>query len=61
LVNAPVGATATPLLIAASHALERRCRRQIEGAGHELVKQYIDDGYSGAYLDRPALNKLRRP
>jgi site-specific DNA recombinase len=26
-------------------------KRQIAAAGHQLVKEYIDDGYSGAYLD----------
>jgi site-specific DNA recombinase len=34
-------------------------KRQIAAAGHTLVKEYIDDGYSGAYLDRPALDQLR--
>src|SRR5262245_49587746 len=34
-------------------------RKQIAGAGHELVKEYIDDGYTGTLLDRPALNELR--
>lgn len=34
-------------------------KKQIAEAGHELVKEYIDDGYSGAYLDRPALEELR--
>jgi DNA invertase Pin-like site-specific DNA recombinase len=34
-------------------------KRQIAAAGHELVKEYIDDGYSGAYLDRPALEEMR--
>ncbi len=34
-------------------------KRQIAAAGHALVKEYIDDGYSGAYLDRPALEELR--
>lgn len=34
-------------------------KRQIASAGHTLVKEYIDDGYSGAYLDRPALEELR--
>ena len=34
-------------------------KRQIATAGHALVKEYIDDGYSGAYLDRPALEELR--
>jgi site-specific DNA recombinase len=32
-------------------------KRQIAAAGHTLVKEYIDDGYSG--LDRPALDQLR--
>jgi site-specific DNA recombinase len=27
--------------------------------GHELVKEYIDDGYSGTLLDRPGLGQLR--
>jgi site-specific DNA recombinase len=35
-------------------------KRQIAGAGHTLVKEYIDDGHSGAYLDRPALEELRK-
>lgn len=34
-------------------------KRQVAAAGHALVKEYIDDGYSGAYLDRPALEELR--
>jgi site-specific DNA recombinase len=34
-------------------------RRQIADAGHELVKEYIDDGYSGTLLVRPALDELR--
>jgi predicted site-specific integrase-resolvase len=34
-------------------------KRQISAAGHTLVKEYIDDGHSGAYLDRPALDELR--
>jgi site-specific DNA recombinase len=34
-------------------------KRQIATAGHTLVKEYIDDGHSGAYLDRPALDELR--
>src|SRR5262252_8869655 len=33
-------------------------RRQIAGAGHVLVKQYIDDEYSGAELARPGLRQL---
>ena len=34
-------------------------RKQVTAAGHELVKEYIDDGYSGSLLDRPALDQLR--
>jgi site-specific DNA recombinase len=33
-------------------------KRQIAAAGHVLVKQYIDDGYSGAELTRPGLRQL---
>jgi site-specific DNA recombinase len=35
-------------------------RRQIKAAGHTLVKEYIDDGYSGADMDRPALEEMRQ-
>jgi site-specific DNA recombinase len=34
-------------------------KRQIAAAGHDLVKEYIEDGYTGTLLDRPALNQLR--
>jgi len=34
-------------------------KRQIAAAGHVLVREYIDDGYGGTLLDRPALNQLR--
>jgi site-specific DNA recombinase len=34
-------------------------RKQVAAAGHELVKEYLDDGYSGKLLDRPALDQLR--
>jgi site-specific DNA recombinase len=34
-------------------------RRQIALAGDALVKEYVDDGYSGAQMDRPALQALR--
>ena len=35
-------------------------RKQITKAGDALVKEYIDNGYSGARLDRPAMDELRR-
>jgi site-specific DNA recombinase len=27
--------------------------------GHEVIEEFIDNGYSGARLDRPALDRLR--
>jgi DNA invertase Pin-like site-specific DNA recombinase len=35
-------------------------KRQIAAAGHVLIKEYIDDGITGALLDRPALDQLRQ-
>jgi site-specific DNA recombinase len=35
-------------------------RRQITAAGRKLVKEYVDDGYSGADMDRPALEQMRQ-
>ena len=34
-------------------------REHIAAAGDELVGEYVDDGYSGARLDRPGLDALR--
>src|SRR3954471_17101597 len=36
-------------------------RRWVSGHGHELKREhiYIDEGYSGSRLDRPALDRLR--
>jgi site-specific DNA recombinase len=34
-------------------------REQVANAGDELVGEYIDDGHSGARLDRPGLDALR--
>jgi len=34
-------------------------RRQVVADGNVLVKEYVDEGFSGAMLDRPAMNQLR--
>ena len=34
-------------------------RERIAAAGDELVGEYVDDGHSGARLDRPGLDALR--
>ena len=34
-------------------------RDQVSAAGHELVGEFVDDGHSGARLDRPGLDALR--
>lgn len=35
-------------------------KKQIATAGHVLVKEYVDEGWSGSRLDRPALDTLRK-
>jgi hypothetical protein len=35
-------------------------KQQIAAAGHVLVKEYIDNGFSGPRFDRPALNEMRK-
>ena len=37
----------------------RRLRAAADADGHEVIEEFIDDGYSGARLDRPALDRLR--
>jgi site-specific DNA recombinase len=34
-------------------------RAAAEADGHEVIGEFVDDGYSGARLDRPALDRLR--
>ena len=35
------------------------CTKKAKELGATSIKQYVDDGYSGAYLERPALDNLR--
>lgn len=34
-------------------------REHVSSVGHELINEYVDDGHSGARLDRPGLDALR--
>ena len=34
-------------------------RAAADADGHEVIEEFVDDGYSGARLDRPALDRLR--
>ena len=34
-------------------------RAAAEADGHDVIEEFVDDGYSGARLDRPALDRLR--
>ena len=35
------------------------CTQKAKEMGATMIKEYIDEGHSGAYLERPALSKLR--
>lgn len=37
----------------------RTCRAHAEKLSSETIVEYIDDGYSGEYIERPALDRLR--
>ena len=34
-------------------------RATAKADGHQVIDEFVDDGYSGARLDRPALDRLR--
>jgi site-specific DNA recombinase len=34
-------------------------RAAAKADGHEVIEEFVDDGYSGARLDRPAVDRLR--
>lgn len=36
-----------------------QCRKKLLSLGLSNIQEYIDDGYSGEFLDRPALSQLR--
>lgn len=42
------------------HSIDNQIREGIKKAGTSDVKKYIDDGYSGEFLERPGLTQLRK-
>lgn len=36
------------------------CRRHLLGLEHNTIEEYIDNGYSGEFLERPGLERLRK-
>jgi len=41
------------------HSQLEALRAAAQADGHEVIEEFVDDGYSGARLDRPALDRLR--
>ena len=41
------------------HSQLAALRAAAEADGHQVIEEFVDDGYSGARLDRPALDRLR--
>ena len=35
------------------------CRNHLLALGHKRIEEYVDDGYSGEFLERPGLERLR--
>ncbi|GMB00396.1 recombinase family protein [Pelosinus sp. IPA-1] len=35
------------------------CKTYLQGLGYHDIIEYVDDGYSGEYIDRPAISNLR--
>lgn len=36
-----------------------QCRKKLLSMGLSNIKEYIDYGYSGEFIDRPAMDRLR--
>ncbi len=37
----------------------KSCRERLKGMAVASIREYVDDGYSGEYIERPALDRLR--